>query len=120
MSRLKRSFTYAIKGIFFALKNEKNFQIETIISIIVIFLMFLFPLSPSERSLIFLAIALVLALELANTALERVMDILKPRIHPYARVIKDVMAGAVLLATFFSIAIGLVVFSPYFLALFYL
>lgn len=80
--------------------------------------MFLFPLSGMERSLIVLSMALVLTLELANTALERVMDILKPRIHPYARVIKDVMAGAVLLATLASIAIGLVIFSPYLIAFF--
>jgi len=114
MERFTRSFFYATKGLLFALRNEKNFQIEIIVAVFVIFLMFLFPLSGSERSLLLLSIVLVLTLELANTALERVMDILKPRIHPYARVIKDVMAGAVLLATFSAIAIGLVIFSPYF------
>ncbi|MEI8096757.1 MAG: diacylglycerol kinase, partial [Candidatus Moraniibacteriota bacterium] len=108
-----RSFFYAIKGIIFAIRNEKNFQIEVLVGAFVVGLMFFFPLSGSERSLVLLSIALVLTLELANTALERVMDILKPRIHPYARVIKDVMAGAVLLATLSAIAIGLVIFSPY-------
>lgn len=118
MNRFSRSFFYAIKGLLFALKNEKNFQIEMIVAFFVIFFMFLFHLSGSERSLLLLSIALVLTLELANTALERVMDILKPRVHPYARVIKDVMAGAVLLATFSAIAIGIVIFSPYFLSFF--
>lgn len=113
MSRLSRSFFYAIKGILFAIRNEKNFQIEVLVSILVAFAMFFFPLSGAERSLIVLSVALVLTLELANTALERVMDILKPRVHPYARVIKDVMAGAVLLATLAAIAIGLVIFFPY-------
>lgn len=78
--------------------------------------MLFFPLSGLERALIILSIALVLTLELANTALERVMDILKPRIHPYARVIKDMMAGAVLLTTLAAIAIGIAIFSPYVLA----
>jgi diacylglycerol kinase len=69
-----------------------------------------------EQGLIILAVALVLALELANTALERVMDILKPRVHPYARVIKDMMAGAVLLTSLAAIAIAIVIFLPYTLA----
>lgn len=119
MSRLSRSFFYAIKGIIFAIRNEKNFQIEILVGIIVVFAMFFFPLSGSERSLILLSIALVLTLELANTALERVMDILKPRVHPYARVIKDVMAGAVLLATLSAVAIGLVIFIPYIVLFFH-
>lgn len=118
MNRFSRSLLYAFKGISFALHHEKNFQTEILISSFVIIGMFLFPLSGMERSLIVLSMALVLTLELANTALERVMDILKPRIHPYARVIKDVMAGAVLLATLASIAIGLVIFSPYLIAFF--
>lgn len=113
MSRLSRSFFYAIRGIFFAIRNEKNFQIELIVGTVAVFIMFFLPLLGLERSLILLSIALVLTLELANTALERVMDILKPRVHPYARVIKDVMAGAVLLATLSAVAIGLVIFIPY-------
>jgi diacylglycerol kinase len=113
MPRIARSLLYAIKGIVFALRNERNFQIELIVGMVVLGLMLFLPLSSLERSLIVLSVALVLTLELANTALERVMDILKPRVHPYARVIKDVMAGAVLLATLASIAIGIVIFAPY-------
>lgn len=113
MSRLMRSFSHAYKGILFALHNEKNFQIEIIGGTLAVILMLFFPLSGLERALIILSIALVLTLELANTALERVMDILKPRIHPYARVIKDVMAGAVLLVSLAAIAIGVAIFVPY-------
>ena len=113
MSRFSRSFSYAVKGIFFAIRNEKNFQIEVLVGVVAVVSMLVLPLSSLERSLIVLSVALVLTLELANTALERVMDILKPRVHPYARVIKDVMAGAVLLASLSAIAIGLVIFLPY-------
>lgn len=113
MDRLTRSFSHAYKGILFALRNEKNFQIEVIAGVLAVVLMLFFPLSGLERALIILSIALVLTLELANTALERVMDILKPRIHPYARVIKDVMAGAVLLVSLAAIAIGVAIFAPY-------
>ncbi|MEK9151539.1 MAG: diacylglycerol kinase [Patescibacteria group bacterium] len=113
MSRFARSFSYAVRGILFAVRNEKNFQIEIIVGVSAIVLTLFFPLSGMERSLIILSIALVLTLELANTALERIIDILKPRVHPYARVIKDVMAGAVLLASLASAAIGIAIFLPY-------
>lgn len=113
MGRFARSFSYAVKGILFAVRTERNFQIEIVAGASAIMLTLFFPLSGMERSLIILSIALVLTLELANTALERIIDILKPRVHPYARVIKDVMAGAVLLASFASLAIGLAIFVPY-------
>lgn len=113
MSRLTRSFSHAFKGILFALRNEKNFQIEVVGGALAIILMLFFPLSGLERALIVLSVALVLTLELINTGLERVMDILKPRVHPYARVIKDVMAGAVLLVSLAALAIGVAIFVPY-------
>lgn len=116
MRRLIRSFTYAVKGILFTIRNEKNFQIEIVAGLLAVILMLFFPLSSMERSLIILSVVWVLTLELANTALERVMDILKPRVHPYARVIKDVMAGAVLLASLSAVAIGIAIFSPYLMA----
>lgn len=113
MSRLTRSFFHAFKGILFALRNEQNFQIDIVGGTLAVILMLFFPLSGLERALVILSIALVLTLELANTALERVTDILKPRIHPYARVIKDVMAGAVLLVSLAAVAIGVAIFVPY-------
>ncbi len=113
MGRFARSFSYALKGILFAMRNERNFQIETVVGLFAIVLMLFLPLSGMERALVILSIVLVLTLELANTALERIIDILKPRVHPYARVIKDVMAGAVLLASLASLAIGAAVFLPY-------
>jgi undecaprenol kinase len=77
-------------------------------------LMIILPLSGLERAVLILTIALVLSLELANTAAERVMDILKPRVHPYARVVKDAMAGAVLIAACAAVCIGMCILLPYF------
>ncbi len=118
MHRYLRSFIYALRGIGFALKSEKNFRFEIVTAVVAVIAGLLLPLSALERSLIFLSIALVLVLELVNTAFERVMDILKPRIHPYARVIKDMMAGAVLLTTLTAIAIGITIFLPHILIVF--
>ena len=115
MRRLLRSATHAVRGIFFTLKSERNFQVETCVALLVLLLMAWLPLSRLEAVALILTIVLVLALELVNTAVERVMDILKPRVHPYARVIKDVMAGAVFLVSFGAVLVGLIIFLPYFL-----
>ena len=118
MNRLAKSFSYAWKGIVFAVKHEKNFQVEAVVGVFIIAAMLILPLNGLERALIVFSVALVLALELANTALEKVMDLLKPRIHPYVRVIKDMMAGAVLLTSLAAVAIGIAIFLPHALAFF--
>lgn len=109
-----KSIAHAMHGIIYTLKNERNFQIECTVAGTVVLLMMWLPLSRVEDSLLIFAITLVLGLELTNTALERVMDILKPRVHPYARVVKDVMAGAVLTVSLGALLIGLLIFLPYF------
>jgi diacylglycerol kinase len=113
MRRFIRSFSYALKGIHFAVRYERNFQFEMIVGIVIILIMLVLPLTGLERAFIIFSVMLVLALELANTALEKVTDLIKPRIHPYARVVKDMMAGAVLLTSLAAIAVGIVIFLPY-------
>lgn len=114
MRRLLRSTKHAVRGIFFTLKNERNFRVETGVALVVLFLMYWLPLSHTEDLVLILAIVSVLAMELVNTAVERVMDILKPRVHPYAKVVKDVMAGAVFLVSFGALLVGTVIFLPHF------
>lgn len=115
MRRLLRSATHAVRGIFFTLKSERNFQVETGVALMVLLVMAWLPLTRLEDAVLIVTMVLVLALELVNTAVERVMDILKPRVHPYARVIKDVMAGAVFLVSFGAVLVGMVIFLPHFL-----
>lgn len=114
MKRLFRSLTHAGKGILFTFRNERNFQVEVIFALLVLLFMLWLPVSKYEGLVLILTIVLVLSLELVNTAVERVMDILKPRVHPYARVIKDVMAGAVFVVSLGAFVLGLVIFLPYF------
>ena len=114
MRHITKSFFYALKGIWFTLKHERNFQIECAAGGAIVLLMLWLPLSSVERSVLLLTIALVLSFELVNTALERVMDILKPRVHPYARVVKDVMAGAVFIVSGAALLVGVCIFSQYF------
>jgi diacylglycerol kinase len=116
MKQLVRSFTHAGRGILFALRHERNFQMEAGMALMVVLFMSWLPLTMMERIFLIIAIAAVLAIELVNTAIERVMDILKPRIHPYARAVKDIMAGAVLIVSGGALIVGVVIFAPYFLS----
>ncbi len=112
MNQFFRSFRNALQGILYALKREHNFQIEALFAVLVFFLAFFFDLSVFEQTTLFLAVGIVLVLELVNTAFERMVDMLKPRVHPYAKVAKDVMAGAVLVAALASFLVGIVIFLP--------
>ena len=63
-------------------------------------------------------IAFVLVMEIINSVFEKISDMMKPRIHVYAKLIKDIMSGAVLITALVSLAIGLIIFIPYFINLF--
>lgn len=112
-SQFKKSLKHAFRGLAYALRNEKNFQNEIIIAFIVIFAMFYFEVTRAEMVVLFLVMMGVLLAELLNTVMERIVDILKPRIHPYVRLIKDLMAAAVLLTSILALIIGSIVFYPY-------
>lgn len=114
LKTLLKSFRYAFRGIRYAFKSEQSFRIHILAGLLVLILMFLFPLLTWERILLLLLIFLVIILELINTTFEKIIDILKPRIHFYAEIVKDLMAAAVLLASFTALVIGLYIFIPYF------
>jgi len=75
--------------------------------------MFYFRVKPWETVALVLVIVSVLVLELLNTIFEHLSDILKPRLHHYINIIKDLMAAAVLLASLGAIVVGLIIFWPY-------
>src|SRR6185369_12852550 len=92
----------------------KNFRIELVIGLMVLFLIFIFKVKNWEAIILILMMMWVQISELTNTVLERVVDILKPRIHPYARLIKDLMAAVVLISATVSVIVGIIIFYPYF------
>ena len=116
--KLFKSFRYATRGLEYVLKHEQNFQIEILGGIFVVILMYLFPTRSLEKIALFIVIFAVLVMELINTIFERVVDMLKPRVHPYAQLVKDVMAAAVLLSSIGAVIVGIIIFWPYFQDLF--
>lgn len=113
MHKLFKSFRHAFSGIAYALREERSFFLEFCIAVVVIFLAWYFPLSGLERMLLILVTVFVLSLELVNTSFERMLDLLKPQVHPYVKVIKDLVAGSVLIAAMGAAFIGGCIFLPY-------
>ncbi|WP_028783250.1 diacylglycerol kinase family protein [Thalassobacillus devorans] len=105
-------FRYAWRGIMIVAKTERNMKFHLTAAVLVLILSWLLQLTPVEWAVILLIIALILTLEMINTSIEKAMDHLAPDIHPAVGAIKDIAAGAVLVASVFSVIIGLVVFLP--------
>ncbi len=113
-NKLFSSFKYAIRGLRLVIKEEQNFRIQLLVSLAVVILMILLRVALWQAIVLVLVIGLVLVLELINTIFERMVDMLKPRIHSYVEVIKDIMAAAVLIASIGAVVVGILVFWPYF------
>lgn len=116
MRKRLQSIGFALRGLQAVFRQERNFQIQTVAAVLVIIVMFVFPLTTIERGLLVLVMCLVLLLELTNTALEYTLDIFHPRIHPTVGVVKDIMAGAVLVGALAAVIIGALIFLPHILS----
>lgn len=110
MRRWMRSAYHAVRGLRYAFLAERNFQLELIAAIFVFVLMYLVKVEYIEKLFLVMMVMWVLVLELLNTAVERIMDLLKPRVHPYVRVVKDTMAAAVLVSAVGAATIGMIIF----------
>ena len=111
------SVRYAASGIRYAFVHEQNFRIQIAIAAIVCALMAAFNFQARDVLIIGLIIALIFILELINTVLERFLTLLEPKLQGYAKVIKDIMAGVVLIASLTALFSGIMIFWPYIRAL---
>lgn len=112
MKRLIASFKYAFQGIFEAIDSEPNFKIHLVATILVIIAGFFFSIHAWEWVAIIGCICAVLALELINTSIEKMMDHLHPGKHEQVRLVKDLSAGAVLVMAIGAVIIGILIFFP--------
>ncbi len=110
--RLLKSFQYAFSGIKAAILAEKNMRIHLFISMLVIIFGLWFSLTIVEWVVILFAIGGMLALEMINSAIERLVDLVTEEYHPLAKSAKDIAAGAVLIYAITSVIVGLLIFLP--------
>jgi diacylglycerol kinase (ATP) len=119
MSYLKQriqAFKVAFAGLFAGLRHETHMRLHAAAAIMVILLALNFSVTRLEWFVILICIALVISLELVNSALERLCDLVHPQQHPAVKHIKDLAAAAVLVAALASAVIGLLIFVPHFLS----
>lgn len=105
-----RSITNAAKGILFGISGHRNMQIMLCIAFIVIIAGFYFGLNRFEWAIVWLCIGAVICLELFNTALETFIDHMHPQQHSEIGKVKDILAGAVLVACIVSGIAGIYIF----------
>lgn len=107
---IPESFRHALRGIAFAFAGEKNFKVHTAAALIAIALGFYFQLSAVRWALLLLQIAMVITVELINSAFERTVDMIVQEYHIEAKRIKDMAAGAVLVISMTAVINGLLIF----------
>jgi diacylglycerol kinase len=113
-----KSVGFAIEGLVSLYKSERNARIHTGIAIVVLSLALLLHVTAVEFCLLVLMFGMVLSMEAANTAVEKICDMYTKEIDPRVKVIKDLGAGAVLMAGIAAITVGLVLLIPYIIRLF--
>lgn len=113
--RFIKSIKYSLDGLFYAYRYEQSLWIHGCAVIIAIILGIIFQIKLSEWAIIFIALGIILALELINTAIEAAVDLTTTEIHPLAKVAKDCGSAASFVMSIVSIVISLFVFGPYFL-----
>ncbi len=110
--RLTGSFKYAFQGIVQTYKGEQNLKIHTFIAILVIVFGFFLKISITEWFICLILIGLVLMSEFFNTAIEYVVDLASPKIHPLAKAAKDTASAGVLIMAIMSAIVGGIIFIP--------
>lgn len=105
-----KAFGYALNGLVVAFKSEKNMKVHVFAAIVACSLAYLYGLPPLETCVLLMAITVVLVAEIINTAIEKTIDFISPDFHEEAKKIKDMAAGAVLIAALSAAAIGYLLF----------
>jgi undecaprenol kinase len=108
-----RSFWYAWRGLARLIASEQNAQVHLFAAIVVGLAAYYLDLNRIEATIVFFAVALVFAVEITNTAIEKLLDVVHPQSHSQIAYVKDALAGAVLIAASIAVIVGLLVFYPH-------
>lgn len=111
--RLLRSFGHAFQGLRTFMRREQNARIHAAAAILVLGLSAYWRIKPWEWVAVVLTVAVVLAAEMLNSAIEVLCDHVTPEQHAHIKMVKDLAAAAVVLVALAALVVGLVVFMPY-------
>lgn len=111
IKKLKDSFNYAIEGILYAVRTQRNMRIHMIAALLVLTACFFYDLSKVELLIITITITLVLVAEMINTAIESTLDAIANFYHPLVKIAKNTAAGAVLITAINAVVVGYIIFG---------
>ena len=106
------SFRCAFAGLWYTFKTQRNAQIHLSIAAVVFILGLILGLNPTEWAILVLTIGFVISVEMLNTVAETAMDYATTEFNPQVKIVKDVAAGAVLLAAITAVLVGLLILGP--------
>ena len=110
--RYMKSFLHAVDGILYAIRNEHNLIIMILASIVVVIGGFYFSISSAEWLFCIAMMGSVMACEMINTAIEAVVDLISPEIHPLAKIAKDTASSASLILSITAMVGAFIIFLP--------
>jgi len=104
-----------MRGLTVAFRYERNLKVQLSVAFVTVVAGLYYAITPMEWIAVITLIALVLCLEMVNSAIENLVNLVTLEQHPLAGKIKDIAAGAVLLASFASVIVGVIIFRKYIL-----
>lgn len=104
------SFNYAIEGIIYSVRTQRNMKIHMVIAILVLLACFFFDVTKVELIIVTITITMVIVAEMINTAVEAAIDATTNYYHPLAKIAKNVAAGGVLITALNAVLVGYLVF----------
>ncbi|MCL2077570.1 MAG: diacylglycerol kinase family protein [Oscillospiraceae bacterium] len=110
MRNLLNSFRYAMNGIIFCARYERNMRIHIIATLYLLYFSSFYDKTREELILLILTCVLVMSLEIINTSIEVIVDKVSPHYHTLAKIAKDAAAGAVFIASAAAVVIGILLF----------
>ncbi len=113
MEKFFKGFIFAARGLRFAFAEQLNLKVQLVIAFAVVAAGFYFQITNVEWMVLIGAIALVISLELVNSAIESLVDLVTLERKPLAGKVKDIAAGAVLFASLVSVVMGCLIFGKY-------
>ncbi|RWU05644.1 diacylglycerol kinase family protein [Pedobacter chitinilyticus] len=112
MNRFLKSFKFAAKGLSYTIATQPNFIFHVVAAVLVVAAGWYFDISKGEWLAVLICIGLVMVAELLNTAFEALVDWLSPEFNVKAGLVKDIAAGAVLVAALVALVVAFVIFVP--------
>ena len=115
IKRTLRTFKYSMQGLAYAYKNEQSMWIHAIGTVLTVILGLVCKLTLTEWAIVLIALGVILASELINTAIEAAVDLCTLEIHPLAKIAKDCGSASTFVLTICAVVVCLFVFVPHFI-----